>query len=115
MKFKEALLLNEELILEATPKKYLNEFIKGDYSINYAKKFNDRILKVDIINSRWGKSIPWGEEGAEIPVGFKTKQLEDFSSEVLNLAKEKELDNSQLLTLKNALKDFEEKVISKKK
>lgn len=114
MNFKDALLINEGIILEATPERYLNAFIKNNYDLTSTIKFNDRIIGSEPIATKFGLVIPNNDD--DIPLGKgETRQIINFRDRVIELAKEKELSNNKIITLTNCLNDFSKKVNNYKK
>ena len=120
MNFKDALLINEEIILEIKTEKYLDNFfdhIKNNYPVFF---YQNKILKVEpkkYTSSNY-LEIPVelsNKKSIYIKTGLETKELNIFINDVYNTAiQQNRFKEKDLESLKISLNKFKEKVINYK-
>jgi hypothetical protein len=115
MNFKDALLINEGIILEATTEIYLNKFNLGNGPIS---NYLNNIVKIEVKNFNNTLSFPAklsNGETIDIPVKKDSIELNKFIKDVYNTAINKNTyTDGDLESLKISLNKFKQKVINYK-
>ena len=115
MNFKDALLINEGIILELRTEDYVNLFKKN--GLGKMNSINKRYINTEpkFYDNLPYKTIPFYDSKKnykKIKVGCTSAELYDFINDTLEVAKQKSFNEYDLTNLKQSLNDFKKLIVN---